>query len=351
MQNIEFPTTASALSRWIGAAVLGDGEAPIDRLAPLSAAGSGSLSFFAHRKYADALEKARGGVILTSEALARPELPVTYLLVEDPQRAFADLARRFATRLPWTGISPQAVVAPTATIAEGAAIGPFAVIGDGVRIGARTQVGAYVYLGKDVSLGDDCEVHPHVTVLDRVVVGNRVKIFASSVIGSDGFGLFDAGGACGHAEMPQIGTVIIGDDVRVGAHCTIDRSTLGATRVGTGTKLDDHVHVGHNVQIGRNCILCGAVAIGGSAVIEDDVILAGQSGVGHGVHIGKGARLGGQAGTTTNLKGGETYALFPATPIRDVTRILRYWKRLPEIWKRLRRVEKTLGISEPEGEA
>ena len=156
-------------------------------------------------------------------------------------------------------------------------MGPFAVISEGACIGAGTVIQAFTYIAPDVEIGEDCQIHPHVTLLERVKIGNRVKVFSGSVIGSDGFGFFGSDSPTGHKEMPQIGNVVIEDDVRIGAHCTIDRATLGETRIGRGTKLDDQVHVGHNCRIEKNVILCAQVGLGGSVVIEENVILAGPS--------------------------------------------------------------------------
>jgi UDP-3-O-[3-hydroxymyristoyl] glucosamine N-acyltransferase len=179
--------------------------------------------------------------------------------------------------------------------------------------------------------------------MDRVRLADRVRVFTGTVIGSEGFGIFDAPDGSGRRdEMPQIGSVVIEADVRIGANCTIDRGTLGETRVGRGCKIDDQVHIGHNCVIGANSILCAQVGLGGSVTLEENVILAGQVGIGHGVHIGKNARMGGQAGSTTNVRGDETYFATPAVPIRDFARIFKNWRRLPEIWARLKAIEAKL---------
>lgn len=340
MEELEFPTTAGLLAQSFGAQVLGNSEAEIHGLTSLALAKTGSLAFFSDRKYAAHLGQLEGAVLLTSPELARPELPLTFILVSEPQRVFAEIAKRFRPRPAWTGISPQASIHSSAVLEAGVTVGPFAFIGEGARIGRGTIIYPYGYVGAQVTVGESCEVHPNAVLLDRITLGNRVKVFSGAVLGSDGFGFMP--GTEGYSEMPQIGTVVIEDDVRIGAQSTIDRATLGETRISRGSKLDDHVHVGHNCNVGKNVILCAQVGLGGSAIIEDDAILGGQVGIGHGVKIGKAARMGGQSGTSTNLKGGETYFLTPALRMVDTVKVVRYLRKLPVIWERLSRVEKQL---------
>ena len=346
MKDLEFPTTAATLGRSLGARVIGNGDAEIRLLSSLENAREGTLSFFSNKKYGSCLTQIKGAVLFTSESLARPELPLTYIIVPDPQTAFAAIAGKFAARPAWPGISPQSVIHPKAVLKENVHVGPFAVISEGASIGAGTVVQAFAYIAPDVVIGEDCQIHSHVTILDRTEIGNRVKVFPGSVIGSDGFGFFGSDSPTGHKEMPQIGNVVIEDDVRIGAHCTVDRATLGETRIGRGTKLDDQVHVGHNCRVEKNVILCAQVGLGGSVVIEENVILAGQVGIGHGVTVGKGARMGGQSGSGTNVKGGETYFMTPAIPIKDTVKVVRYMRKLPEIWARLKKLEESLGKGE-----
>jgi UDP-3-O-[3-hydroxymyristoyl] glucosamine N-acyltransferase len=337
MIEVTLPTTAAALAQAFGASVIGDGEAEILSLSPLQTAGRGNLAFLANRKYGNYLYHIEGAVVFTSPALARPELPLTFILVADPQSAFAEVAKGFSIRGDWEGVSPQALVHPTTRLGPGVRVGPFAILSEGVVLGARTTVYPHVFLGAKVEVGEDCEIHPQVVIWDRVRLGNRVKVFAGTVLGSDGFGFLERGNS--YSEMPQVGTVVVEDDVRIGAKCTVDRATLGETRVGRGTKMDDQVHVGHNCRVGKNVILCAQVGLGGSSVIEDDSILGGQVGIGHGVTVGKGARMGGQSGSSTNVPGNDTYFMTPALPIREVVKVLRYLRKLPQIWEKLRRLE------------
>ncbi len=343
---IVLPTSAGALGALFGAVVLGDPEAPISRLSPLESASLGALSFFANPKYADQLSAAAGAVVFTRSEWVRQEVGVTFLLVADPQASFAAVARGFRPSFPWNGVDPTAIVSPTARIHPSAQIGPYACIGNGAEIGAGTQIYPYVYVGENVAIGQNCEIYPRVTLCDGVRLGNRVKVFPGAVVGSEGFGFFRRDEKGPYEDMPQIGIVVVEDDVRIGAGCAIDRATLSQTRIGRGTKIDNLVHVGHNSNIGEDCILCAQVGLGGSGVLENDVALGGQVGLGHGVHVGSGARMGGQSGSTTNVSGDETYFFTPATPVREFGRLWRQLKKLPELVTRVRELEKRMGEKE-----
>lgn len=334
------PTTAKRLSDHFGATVIGSPDRAVEKLSPLSGAGDGCLTFCGSAKYAQFMEGAKGAVIFTRKEWVRENLLLTYLVVENPQAAFAEIAGSFNAE--WAtvpGISPLATVAEGAWIATDATVGPFAVVEDGATVGSGTFIGAQSIVGAGTRIGSNCRIHPRVTLFPRVVLGNRVQIFSGSVIGSDGFGIF--GGEAGKlTEMPQVGTVVIGDDVRIGANCTIDRATIGETRIGNGVKMDNLVQVGHNCVIKDNSILCAQVALGGSVTVEKNVILGGQAGIGHGVTIGENARLGGQAGVSTDVEGDQTYSFSPALPVRLAHQIHRYTLKLPELFKRVRALEK-----------
>ena len=337
MEALSFPTTAGQLAKLFGARLLGDEEARVDALAPLSGAVEGTLSFYANRKYGADFARAKGAVLFIHEDLVQSDLPVTLLVVPDPQRAFAEVAKGFRAVSFEVGISPQAIIHPTAKLEEGVSVGPFTTIGAETYVGKGTSIHSHVTIGNQIKIGEGCEIHPQVVLWDRIEIGNRVKIFAGSILGSEGFGYIE--GESGYQEMPQVGTVVIEEDVRIGALCTVDRATLGETRVGRGTKLDNLVHVGHNCRVGENVILCAQVGLGGSVVVEDGAILGGQVGIGHGVKIGARARMGGQSGSSTNIKGDETYFLTPAVPVREVVKMIRYNRKLPQMWERLKKLE------------
>jgi UDP-3-O-[3-hydroxymyristoyl] glucosamine N-acyltransferase len=184
----------------------------------------------------------------------------------------------------------------------------------------------------------DCELFPGCVVWDGTIIGDRVCILSGTVIGGPGFGFSHDGHQ--YRAIAQNGIVVIENDVRIGANCTIDRATVSVTRIGSGTKLDNLVHIAHNCIVGKNCILCAQVGLGGSTVLEDDVILGGQVGLGDHVTVGRGAKMGGQSGSSTNVRGGESYFLTPALPIKEVYRVVKAWRRLPELFVRVRKLER-----------
>lgn len=341
MGTLDFPITAGQIAQRFNAELYGDSESLVESLTSVQNAQRGTLCFVADKKNSQYLQSfEKGVVVLTTKDLARYELPLSYILVSEPKVVFAQIASAFSPKKARVGISEKADVHISAKVDPSAAIGPFAIVCEGAEIGPNTQIYPHAYIGPKVKVGAQCEIHPHVTLLVNVVVGDRVKIFSGSVLGSDGFGLIQ--GDEGHLEMPQLGCVVVEDDVRIGAHCTIDRGTLGETRIGKGSKLDDQVHIGHNCRLGRNTILCAQVGIAGSSVLEDGVILAGQVGVGDHITIGKGAKVGGQTGVTSDLKGGESYFSTPAMPMRHALRSHVFYRDLPHWIEKIKLIEKEI---------
>lgn len=339
--NITFPITAREMAERLGAEILGAPDRNIYQLAALSEALPGSISYATQAKHAALVGTLRDVVVIAPRELAIENTALTFLIVDEPQGAFAKLATGLTREFLPHGISPLAVIDPTAILGEGVCVGPYVVIEAGARVGARTALLAHSYIGPQVEIGEDCRIGPRSTLLHQVVLGDRVKIGAGSVVGADGFGIRpNKNGELG--EIPQLGSVHLENDVRLGANCTIDRATLGTTFVGPRTKMDDQVHVGHNVRIGADCILCGGAMVAGSAVLEDRVVLGGQAGIGDHTKVGKGARLGGQSGSGFDLKGDTDYFLTPAMPVKESMRLIALWKKLPELASRLRRLEKSV---------
>lgn len=339
MGMLEFPTTAGKLAAHLNAPLLGDPDATIDRVSSVQSLNSVGLCYLADKKsqrYLSSLGK--GSVVLTKQELAQKDLPITYVLVNEPKAVFAQIAKAFLPKSQWVGISEKALIHPTAQVSPSAHVGPFAVICEGAKIGPHTVVFPHAYIGPGAQVGESCELHSQVVLVANVVLGNRVRILAGSVLGSDGFGLIE--GAMSHQEMPQVGLVVVEDNVRIGAKCTIDRGTLGETRIGSGSKLDDQVHVGHNCILGKNVILCAQVGLAGSSVLEDGVVLAGQVGVGDHIRIGQGARVGGQTGVTRDLPGDETYFSTPAVPLKQALRSHVLVRDLPNLVERVKLLEK-----------
>ena len=309
----------------------GDGEIEIQRVNAIDDAGPGDLTFFTNPKYARALRATRASAVILSEK-AEPA-SCAMLRVAHPYLAFAKAVELFAPSIrPPAGIHRLADVAVTATIAADAAIGAFTVVGDGARVGARTLVHPHVTIGAGAQIGDDCIVHTHVSIRERVQIGNRVVVQDGAVIGSDGFGFATKPDGT-HHKIPQIGAVVIEDDVEIGANAAIDRPAVGETRIGAGTKIDNLVQIAHGVTIGRNALLAAQVGIAGSTTIEDSVTLAGQVGVSGHITIGKGTIATAQTGIPSSVEPGAFISGYPAITNRDWLKSSAVFRKLPELRK------------------
>lgn len=320
----------------------GDGSAVIQGVAPLQIAGPDQLSFVANARYLGYLQATRAGAVLVTEEHAG-SVPgeVARVIVDDPHQA---LYRMLPLLYPEPrfepGVHPTAVVDPSASVASDAAIGAYAVIGAGARIGTRVRIGAHVVVGDGAEIGEDSVLHPHVTLYRGVRMGSRCVIHSGTRLGRDGFGYVWSDG--GHRKIPQVGGCVLGDDVEIGANCNIDRGSIGDTVIGSGTKLDAMVHLGHNVTVGKHAILVAQVGVSGSTAIGDGAVLGGQVGVGGHLSIGAGARVGAQAGVTAAIPAGETYSGYPARPHREALRAQGALFRLPRLLERVRRLEKAI---------
>ncbi len=246
------------------------------------------------------------------------------------------------------GVHPSAIVAPDAEVDSGATIGPGCVIGEGVRIGKGAVLEAMAFVGPHSRIGSDCRIEPHVTLYQGTILGERVILHSGVVIGADGFG-FVMNPTSGHVKIPQIGGVKIGDDVEIGACSTVDRGTVGNTVIGAGTKMDDHVHVGHNARVGKNCILVAMTGVGGSSVIEDNVVMAAKSGSRDHARVGRGAQVAAMSGVVRDVPAGLMVSGFPARDHRDELKIQAATRKLPDLMKRVRALEKSIARLE-EGE-
>ncbi len=337
--DLTFPTTAKKIADLFGAPVWGDENAVIEKVSALPDTSLGSLTFFGEEKYRNNVKKLTAGVVFSTEKLAEKNLGVTFIIVDDPKVAFASVAKNFIPKCPWNDISQSATIHLKARLGKNVRVGPFAVICEGAEIGDNSVIYPNAYIGPEVVIGESCEIHPNVTLLANVRLGNRVKIFSGSVLGSEGFGLLQSD--TGHKEVPQIGWVIVEDDVRIGAKCTVDRSTLGETRIGRGCKLDDQVHVGHNCVLGENVILCAQVGLAGSSTLEDGVICGGQVGISDHVRVGKKAMLGGKAGVGSDIDGGQAYMGAPTIPLKDFYKLQIFFKKLPDLFDRVKKLEKS----------
>jgi UDP-3-O-[3-hydroxymyristoyl] glucosamine N-acyltransferase len=313
-------------------------------IAALAGAQPGDLSFLGNPKYKAQVGSSRASVILVPKDFAgEPAAAQVFLLVENPSAALAAVCVRVEQVLwprPIPGVHPSAVVAPTARIAASATIGPLCVIEAEAVIGEGSHLQAQVFLGRAATVGNGCWLQPGCRVTAECHLGDRVRLHPGVVIGSDGFGYEFVRGR--HEKVPQVGTVVIGNDVEIGANSTVDRARFGRTEIGEGTKLDNLVQVGHNVSIGRHCILCGQVGVSGSATIEDYVVLGGQVGVGGHLAIGKGAKAAGGTVITAPVDGGAFIKGPAALPYMLEQRILVLRKRLPELFQRVDALEELL---------
>lgn len=296
-----------------------DEHALMTDVAPLDKAGPQHLSFLDNRKYLSQLEITQAGAVLLAPAHVDRAPPEVSLLVSpEPYRAYARCAQLFyPARVPASGIHPRAHVDPTAIIGEDCIIEAGAVIGPAVRIGARSWIGANAVIEAGVALGCDCRIDANV-VISHALIGDRVRIFPGACIGQDGFGF--AISADGPVRVPQLGRVILEDDVEVGANATIDRGAGPDTVIGQGTMIDNLVQIGHNVQVGRNCILVAQSGIAGSSRLGNFVVVAAQAGVSGHVTLGDGVRISAKSGVAKNIDEAGDYVGLPVQPARA------YWK-------------------------
>ncbi|NLI43647.1 MAG: UDP-3-O-(3-hydroxymyristoyl)glucosamine N-acyltransferase [Synergistaceae bacterium] len=259
--------------------------------------------------------------------------------VKDPKLAFVKLLSLFEKPRATKGeIHPTAVVFDGARVHPRAYVGPLCVVGEGADIAADAVLEAQVFVGKNVHIGEGTVIEPHATIYHDVALGKRCLIHAGVSLGGEGFGFYSVNGKL--IKIPQVGGVVIGDDVEIGALTSIDRGTIGNTYIGPGTKIGDCVHIGHNAKIGANCILVAMTGIAGSAVIEDNVIMAAQSGVKDHARIGKGAIIAAKSGVTKDIPPGKIVSGFPARDHREELKIQALTQRLPEMYERLLRLER-----------
>jgi UDP-3-O-[3-hydroxymyristoyl] glucosamine N-acyltransferase len=329
--------TLAELAHELGGTVLGDDSVTIRGVAGIREAQSGDVTFLANSRYEGYLAETRATAVICDRQPR--QAPVPLLQVDHPYLAFQMAVRLFRPELyqPLAGVHPTAVVSPAAHVGEGASIGPHCTVEPGARIGAGSVLMAGCYVGVQASIGEKSLLYPHVVVREECVVGDRCILHSGAIIGADGFGFaFDAGR---YHKVPQVGNVVLGDDVEVGANTTIDRATTESTRIGDGTKIDNLVQIGHNVVIGRHCIIVAQVGISGSTELDDYVTVGGQAGIiGH-VRLGKGVQVGGQSGVTKSVEPNTTVFGTPASPLPLVKRINAYLQRLPLLFDRTKTLE------------
>jgi UDP-3-O-[3-hydroxymyristoyl] glucosamine N-acyltransferase len=326
------------VARHLGGEIAGDPDIDIRGASGIHDACEGEVTFLADRRLIEACAGSRASGVVVKQFI--PEIGKPQIIVANPLYAFAKLLELFHVKPALsTGISDSAFVSPQASIGKDVSIHAFAYVSDGAVIGGRTIIHPGAFVGAGAVVGEECLIYPHVTVCERVTIGNRVIIHAGSVLGSDGFGYVFEGGR--HYKIPQIGTVVIGDDVEIGANVTIDRATTGETVIGKGTKIDNLVQIGHNVKIGEHSIIVSQVGIAGSTEIGSHVVLGGQVGVADHATIDDGCMVGAQSGVMGHLVKG-VFSGSPAIPHRDWLKASALFARLPELHKKIRELEDTL---------
>jgi len=330
--------TADGIARQVGGVLVGDPGARVTGVAPLDRAGEDHVSFLAAARYAPLLETSRAGVVLVAPELAHaPGRVRARIVVPKPHEALlALLPLLFDPPVPERGIHPTAHIGLGAQLGRDVTVGPLAVIGNGARLADRAWVEAHAVVGADVVVGADSHVYPHVTLYPGTQLGERVIVHAGARLGNDGFGYVFRDGA--HRKLPHVGRCVIEDDVEIGANTTIDRGSIDDTVIGAGTKIDNLVHVAHNVRIGRLCLVMAQVGIAGSARVEDGAILAGQVGLQGHITVGARARIGGQAGVLGDVPRGETWSGYPARPHREALRSQAALFKLPGLIRELERL-------------
>ncbi|MFH0983417.1 MAG: UDP-3-O-(3-hydroxymyristoyl)glucosamine N-acyltransferase [Planctomycetota bacterium] len=336
-------TTLAALARHlesqgVASEIIGNEQAPIHGVNTLEDAVEGEISFLTNPKYRRlALESKASALIVGQDENLAFKVPV--LRCKEPYTAItiATIHIHGYRRHPHWGISPRATIAPSARIGPGASIAHDVTIEEGVLIGKNAVIYPGTYVAHDVTIGDDVLLFPNVTIYEACVLGHRVTLHAGTVIGEDGLGYAPVEGTW--LKIPQVGRVVIGDDVEIGANCTIDRATLGTTRIGSGTKFSNLIAIGHGTQIGDCCMLVAQVGIAGSTVVGKHVTIAGQAGiVGH-IEIGDGVQIGAQAGVAESLAAGSKVLGSPAVPAQEAKRQVLLVQRLPEMKQRLKALE------------
>lgn len=327
----------------------GDGEVEITGVAGIRYARAGDISFVSQERYAEDARKTAASALIVGLDW-KEELPVPLIRVAGPDAAFTRVARWFAspavTYAP--GIHSTAVIAPGAVIGKDVHIGPYCVIAANVDIGDRTVLAGHNVLAEGVRIGEDGLLYPLASIREYVTIGHRVILHNGVVIGSDGFG-YDVDKKGARVKVPQIGIVVVGDDVEIGANSTVDRARFGRTIIGNGVKIDNLVMVAHNCVIGDHCVLVAQTGVAGSTIVGHHTIMAGQSGsVGH-LEIGPGSMVLARAGVTRDLPAKSVVSGFPAMPHKDFAQTAAHVNRLPQLKKRIAELETRILALEAKG--
>ncbi|MEC4750144.1 UDP-3-O-(3-hydroxymyristoyl)glucosamine N-acyltransferase [Methylomicrobium sp. Wu6] len=338
------PITVKELAVLCGARIEGgDADQTIHSAADISSAKAGQVTQLTSAKYAVHLQQSAASACLIGEEFTTQEVPesLALLVCKDPELAFIEAVKHLHPERVYTPeIAPQAVLANDVTLGESVYIGPYAVIGEWTAIGDHSAILAGAYLGSNVKIGKHCRIHPYAVIYDDVEIGDHVTIHSGAIIGADGFGYKFRNGA--HVKVPQIGNVRIEDNVEIGANTCIDRGALGSTVIGTGSKIDNLVQIGHNNKVGRHVIMCGQTGVSGSCTIDDYAILAGSSGIADHVTIGKGAVVLARSGVAGDIPPGAQYFGSPAKDKKTAYKEQLAIQKLPDLIKKIKKLEEKL---------
>lgn len=335
--------SAAQIAPIIGGVIEGDGSTLVSNFGKVESAETGDLAFLANPKYEAYAYTTRASILLVAQDFA-PKHPIaaTLIRVADPYAALAQLMQLVEaqqTPVP-TGISPQAHIAPDAEVEADCYVGPFAVIEAGAKLAPGVQVHAFAYVGREVMLGEQTIIYPHVTLYKGVKVGARCILHSGSVVGADGFGF--APQSDGYHKIPQLGGVILEDDVEVGANTCIDRAVMGNTIIRRGVKLDNLVQIAHNCSVGEHTVMASQVGLAGSSTIGSWCRFGGQVGIGGHITIGDQVEMGGQTGVISNVPSGKVLMGSPGIPLREAMRSFVIQPKLPDMYRRLQALEKEL---------
>ncbi|HYG24983.1 MAG TPA: UDP-3-O-(3-hydroxymyristoyl)glucosamine N-acyltransferase [Verrucomicrobiae bacterium] len=332
------PFTAAEVAKHLHGEVFGDPATVLAGFAPADRAQAGDLTFAENGEYLARAEQSAASAIIVDADVSSSKVLIR---VPHARIAFARvLALFFPEPVLPGGIHPTAVIASTARVDPSAHIGPHCVVGDQVKIGARTLLQSGIHVGADSQIGEDVNIFPNVSIYPRTEIGNRVRIHSGTVIGSDGFGYVQDNGI--HRKVPQIGNVIIRDDVEIGANVTVDRGALGPTIIGKGSKIDNLVQIAHNVVLGDGCLLIAQVGIAGSTKVGNYAVIAGQAGIAGHLRLGNRIQVAAQSGVMNHIPDGEKWLGSPAQPDRQTKRQMIAVQHLPELLRRVAELEKQL---------
>lgn len=334
--------TAEQIANVIGGRVEGNKDAKVHTFAKIEEGTEGAISFLSNPKYTHYLYNTKSSIVIVNEDLElEKDVDATLIRVKNAYESIAKLLQIYEASKPKkTGVAPQAYIAPSAKLGNNCYVGPFAYVGEGAEIGDGCQIYPHAVIGDNVKVGTNCIFYPNTTIYQGCKIGNNVTIHAGSVIGADGFGF--APGADGYDKIPQIGIVVIEDNVEIGANTCVDRSTMGATVIHKGVKLDNLVQVAHNVEIGENTIMSAQVGIAGSTKVGSWCMFGGQVGLAGHITIGDKTFLGAQSGVPGSLKGGEELIGTPPMNPRAYFKSQAIFRRLPDMYKDLNDAKKKI---------